>query len=76
MTLKQRALLDVAKMFGLGAGVGVLVALSGIYIGQIATMIVVGVISIGYLCKVCYDMRVSQLQFEADRVARALKDTK
>jgi len=73
MTLKQRALLDVAKMFGLGAGVGVAVALSGIYIGQIPTMIVVGLISIGYLCKVCYDMRVSQLQFEADRVERALK---
>ena len=73
MTLKQRALLDVAKMFGIGAAVGVLIALSGIYIGQMATLITVGIVSIGYLCKVCYDMRVSQLQFEQDRIERALK---
>ena len=76
MTLKQRALLDVAKMFGLGAGLGALVLLSGIYIGQVFTVSVVGIVSIGYLCKLAYDMRVSQLQFEADRVARALKDGK
>ena len=76
MTLKQRALLDVAKVFGMGAGVGVIVALSGIYIGQAITMTIVGIAVIAYLCKVCYDMRVSQLQFEADRVSRALKDTK
>ncbi len=76
MTLKQRALLDVAKVFGIGAAVGVLIALSGIYIGQMATMITVAVLAIAYLCKVCYDMRVSQLQFEADRVERALRDSK
>lgn len=76
MTLKQRALLDVVKMFGIGASVGIAVVLSGIYIGQIPTMITVGIVSIGYLCKLCYDMRVSQLQFEQDRVERALKQGK
>lgn len=73
MTLKQRALFDVVKLFLGGAAVGVVVAVSGIYIGQAVTMTIVGVIAIGYLCKVAYDMRVSQLQFEADRIERALK---
>lgn len=74
MTLRQRALLDVAKMLAIGASVGVVISLSGIYIGQVTTMIIVGVIALSYLCKVAYDMRVSQLEFEQQRIERALKD--
>lgn len=76
MTLKQRALLDVAKVLIGGMAVGSLISLSAIYIGAAVTYITVAVIALGYLGKVCYDIRVSQLQFEADRVARALKDGK
>jgi hypothetical protein len=76
MTLKQRALMDVVKMLATGCGVGVIIALSGIYIGQLATMIAVALIAVSYLCKVAYDMRVSQLEFEQQRIERALKDGK
>jgi hypothetical protein len=73
MTLKQRALLDVIKMLVIGVATGSLISLSAIYIGSAITYGAVAVIALAYLTKVCYDMRVSQLQFEADRVERALK---
>lgn len=76
MTLKQRALVDVLKMLAVGAAAGVSIALSGIYIGQIPTMIVVAVLAMSYLCKLAYDMRVSQLEFEQQRIERALKEGK
>lgn len=73
MTIKQRALLDVVKMLVIGMGAGVLISLSAIYIGAGITYIGVAVIVLAYLAKVAYDMRVSQLQFEQDRIDRALK---
>ena len=73
MTLKQRALLDVIKMLAVGIGSGVLISLSAIYIGAAITYGVVAVIALAWLTKFCYDMRVSQLKFEADRIDRALK---
>lgn len=73
MTLKQRAMLDVAKYLVGGALAGGLIAVCGIYVGQLATMITVAVLALAYLCKVAYDMRVSQLQFEQDRIERVLK---
>lgn len=74
MTLKQRALLDVAKMLIIGMATGAVISLSAIYLGAAVTYTTVAVLVLGYLCKVAYDMRVSQLKFEADRVERALKD--
>ncbi len=74
MTLKQKALFDVVKLFLGGAAIGSLVALSALYIGQALTMIVVGLIAMSYLGKICYDMRVSQLEFEQQRIERALKE--
>ena len=76
MTLKQRALLDVAKMLVIGLTVGTVISLSAIHIGAAITYISVAIIALAYLCKVCYDIRVSQLKFEADRVERALKQGK
>jgi hypothetical protein len=73
MTLKQRALLDVIKMLAIGMGTGVLISLSAIYIGAAITYGAVAVLALAYLSKVCYDMRVSQLKFEQDRIERALK---
>lgn len=76
MTLKQRALLDVAKMLLIGMGSGVLISLSAIYIGAAITYIGVAVLVLAYLAKTAYSMRVSQLKFEQDRIERALKDGK
>lgn len=73
MTLKQRALLDVAKMFALGALVGTLVALAGQYLGVVITGIIVSAAVLIYVSKLAYDMRVSQLEFEQQRIERALK---
>lgn len=73
MTLKQRALLDVAKMFALGALVGALVALAGQYLGVVITGIIVSAAVLIYVSKLAYDMRVSQLEFEQQRIERALK---
>ena len=73
MTIKQRALLDVIKMLAVGIGSGVLISLSAIYIGAAITYGVVAVVALAWLSKFCYDMRVSQLKFEADRIDRALK---
>ena len=74
MTLKQRALLDVAKMLAIGVGTGVAVSLSAIYIGAAVTYITVAVLVLAWLAKFCYDMRVSQLELEQSRIERALKD--
>ena len=73
MTLKQRALLDVIKMLAIGIGTGVLISLSAIYIGAGVTYITVAVLVLAYLAKTAYSMRVSQLQFEQERIERALK---
>lgn len=71
--MKQRALLDVAKMFALGALVGTLVALAGQYLGVVITGIIVSAAVLIYVSKLAYDMRVSQLEFEQQRIERALK---
>lgn len=76
MTLKQRALLDVAKVLIGGMLVGSAISLSAIYIGAAVTYLTVAVLALAYLGKVCYNIRVSQLQFEQDRIERALKDGK
>lgn len=76
MTLKQRALLDVAKMLVLGVGSGVLISVSAMYIGATITYTTLAVIALVYLTKFCYDMRVSQLELEQSRIERALKDGK
>ena len=74
MTLKQRALLDVLRVLGFGIATGVVVSLSAIYIGAAITYITLAVLVLAYLCKFCYDMRVSQLELEQSRIERALKD--
>ncbi len=76
MTLKQRALLDCLKMLAVGAGVGTVVALAGQYLGIVITGIVVSLAVLAYLIKIAYEMRVSQLEFEQQRIERALKEGK
>ena len=65
--------MDVAKVFALGASVGLALALSAVYIGKIITMSIVAIVSISYLAKACYDIRVTQLKYEQERIERALK---
>lgn len=65
--------MDVAKVFLGGALVGAAVAASAVYIGKIITMSIVAIVSISYLAKACYDIRVSQLKYEQERIERALK---
>ena len=76
MTLKQRALLDVIKMGLLGALVGTLITAAAYYLGIATVGTIVAVIMLIYFAKMAYDMRVSQLEYEAERVQRALKDPK
>ena len=76
MTLKQRALLDVAKMLAIGVGSGVAISLSAIYIGSTVTYGLVALLALAYLTKFCYDQRVSQLELEQSRIERALREGK
>jgi energy-converting hydrogenase Eha subunit C len=74
MTLKQRALFDVIKMGLLGAVVGTVITLAAYYLGIATVGTVVAVIMLIYLAKMAYDMRVSQLEYEQQRIDRALKE--
>lgn len=76
MTLRQRALLDVLKVLGLGLILGTLITLAVEYFGLATVGLVVTVAMLAYLGKVAYEIRVSQLESEAERVQRALKDPK
>ncbi len=74
MTLKQRALFDVIKMGLAGALVGTVITLVAYYLGIATVGTVVAVIMLIYLAKMAYDMRVSQLEYEQQRVQRALRE--
>jgi hypothetical protein len=74
MTLKQRALLDVAKMALMGALAGTLISVAAIHLGTVPVGIAVGLAALIYFAKIAYDMRVSQLEYEQQRVERALRD--
>ena len=76
MTLKQRALLDVAKILAVGVLGGTLITLAIDHLGLAIVAITVSTLMLIYLGKLAYDIRVGQLQYEAERVNRALKDTK
>ena len=74
MTLKQRALFDTLKIVAFGATVGVVTTIAINWVG----LAIVGTVLAGsvliYLCKTAYDIRVSQLQYEQERIQRALKE--
>jgi energy-converting hydrogenase Eha subunit C len=74
MTLKQRALFDVIKMGLAGALVGTLITVAAYYLGIATVGTVVAVIMLIYFAKMAYDMRVSQLEYEQQRIDRALKE--
>ena len=75
MTLKQRALTDVIKILALGVIAGTVITLAIELFGLPVVGIAVSSAMLIYLGKIAYDIRLSQLQYEADRVERALKDT-
>jgi uncharacterized membrane protein YoaK (UPF0700 family) len=74
MTIKQRALKDVVLLVVYGATVGAVTTIAIGYWG----LTVVGTILAGtvliYLCKTAYDIRVTQLKWEQERIERALKE--
>jgi hypothetical protein len=74
MTLKQRALFDVIKMILAGITLGVLITVSAQYLGMATVGTIVAVLMLIYLAKMAYAMRVSQLEYEQQRIQRALKD--
>ena len=74
MTLKQRALFDVIKMGLAGALVGTLITAAAYYLGIATVGTIVAVIMLIYFAKMAYDMRVSQLEYEQQRIDRALKE--
>ena len=74
MTLKQRALLDVLKIAALGALIGVALTSLALWTSFEVVTTIVAVAALIYFGKVSYDIRVSQLESEAERVRRALRD--
>jgi hypothetical protein len=74
MTLKQRAVLDVAKIILAGIALGVLITVAAQYLGTALTGTLVALALLIYMSKIAYAIRVSQLESEQDRVQRALKD--
>ena len=76
MTLKQRALLDVAKILGIGFIGGTLITVAIDQFGLAIVGTAVSTLMLIYLGKMAYDIRLGQLKYEADRIERALKDGK
>jgi hypothetical protein len=76
MTIKQRAAVEVLKVILFAGLVGAATSILMQYVG-VAVMgtIIAGAVFI-YLIKTAYDIRVSQLEWERDRIERALKQTK
>jgi uncharacterized membrane protein YgaE (UPF0421/DUF939 family) len=74
MTLKQRALLDVAKVLALGFIGGTLITLAIDQFGLAIVGLTVSVLMLIYLAKIAYDIRLGQLKYEADRVERAIRE--
>lgn len=74
MTIKQRALFDVLKLAVFAAGVGSLITLATLYLGTDITYGTIAVLAVLYFGKMAYDTRVSQLEYEAERIQRALKE--
>lgn len=74
MTLKQRALLDVVKVLGIGFIGGTLITVAIDHLGLPIVGIAVSTLLLIYLGKMAYDIRLGQLKYEAERVERALKD--
>lgn len=74
MTLKQRALWDVAKVLALGVLGGTLITVAVDQFGLPLVGITVSVAMLVYLAKIAYDIRLGQLRYEADRVERAIRE--
>ena len=74
MTLKQQALLDVLKIAALGALIGVALTTLALWTSFEVVATLVAIAALIYFGKVSYDIRVAQLESEAERVRRALRD--
>jgi hypothetical protein len=74
MTLKQRALLDVAKVLAAGVLGGTLITLAIDQFGLALVGITVSVAMLIYLAKTAYDIRLGQLKYEAERIERAIRE--
>jgi len=74
MTLKQQALLDVVKIAALGALIGVALTALALWTSFEVVATLVAIAALIYFGKVSYDIRVAQLESEAERVRRALRD--
>lgn len=76
MTIKQRALLDTLKYVLGGALVGAAISVAIEYLGTGTVFPLVALAVLAFLIKVGYDVRLSQLRYEQERIQRALKDSK
>lgn len=74
MTLKQRALVDILKILALGGLAGALITVVQMFIGVADTLLILGGLGTVYFGYQAYLMRVSQLEAEAERVQRALRE--
>lgn len=74
MTLKQRAFVDILKVLALGLIVGGLITLVQMYIGVANTFLILGTTFGLYCFYQAYKIRVGQLEAEAERIQRALKE--
>lgn len=74
MTIKQRALLDILKLTLFAALVGSAVTLAQLYLGAEVVYGTLAIVAVLYFGKMAYDTRVSQLEYEQERIQRALKE--
>ena len=74
MTIKQQALRDVVLMALMSAVVGTLIAVAAYYLGTATVGTIAALVLLIYLGRLAYDMRVSQLEHEQQRVQRALRE--
>ena len=74
MNIRQRALLDTARVIVLGLLVGVVGTLAADYFGLATVGMIAAILLLIYFAKTAYDIRVTQLEIERDRIERALKE--
>jgi len=74
MTIQQRALWDIIKLMLAAALVGALIQVGIHYLGLAIVGTAIALALLIYFGKMAYDVRVSQLEYEQQRIDRALKE--
>ena len=74
MNIRRRAMLDVAQRLGIGVAAGATLTVLAMITSLEITIMIMLIVGLCYFCKVCYDQRVRQLEWEREKIQRALKE--